>query len=359
MLVFISFLSCKEKKEAINNVSHIDIDLTKKDFYIDKPAFEYFSFIKLETNKECLLKDISKVLCYDNNIYILSLDEPTVFIFDKTGKFLSKIKMGQGPEEVLFVSDISINDEKLYVLDMFKTIKEYDLEGNFIQKKYTFDLNFFSFEFTSSGLLLFDNNMNKKSDYNIYFYSDSGERKTFLEKKEWMRNVVINTLNVTKDHYLTWPSSDTIYSIDMSRCELTPAYFIDFKGKGINAQKIEKPLSAYNISEDEDFAWWVQNFLLYDNSFFFSFKYHETYYVKSINDLTMIYSQLLKDIPSLKTPSVGYKDGELIFACQTYSLIDSRNSLGGTSPHDIYSEDMDETDNPILIFIPIRTQLKY
>ena len=76
------------------------------------------SYIPLETNSECLIKDIKRVISWDNKIFIF--DYHNVFVFSIDGKFEQKfIIEGKGPFEVLQVTDVCINEtnRKIYAVD--------------------------------------------------------------------------------------------------------------------------------------------------------------------------------------------------------------------------------------------------
>lgn len=59
----------------------------------------------------------------NDRVYVLSMLEPTLFIFDKSGKYQSKLAKGQGPGEVTFVSDMAVYHDTLYVLDGYRSMK--------------------------------------------------------------------------------------------------------------------------------------------------------------------------------------------------------------------------------------------
>ena len=76
-----------------------------KNLTIDKPAFEAFDYVKLEMTSESVIGDVSKVVIGNERIYVLSLIDPRIFIFSLDGKYINSLKRGNGPGEVLFVSD--------------------------------------------------------------------------------------------------------------------------------------------------------------------------------------------------------------------------------------------------------------
>lgn len=126
------FLSCSEKRESIGV---IDYDLTEKISIFN--IFESIDVVQLETNNNCLISSISKVIFHDNKYYILDLRLQTLFCFDFEGKFLFKIfQKGQGPEEYLYVEDFNIDhyNNQLLLLEPFGSLLLFELDGTFIKK---------------------------------------------------------------------------------------------------------------------------------------------------------------------------------------------------------------------------------
>ncbi len=100
---------------------------------------EYFSSIEpivLETNSECQIGEIEKIIILNNRIYIHDYVQKTLFIFDINGKFLNKInKVGKGPGEYRILADFFIDSikKRIEICDMEKIIR-YSYEGKFVNE---------------------------------------------------------------------------------------------------------------------------------------------------------------------------------------------------------------------------------
>ena len=144
LFLLILFISCNQQKSG-NVFETIEIDLDDKELICsESAAFDSCSIVQLEVTENSLLGDIAKVVCIKDRIYILSMMDPTLFIFDKSGKFISKLNTGKGPGEIIFVSDIVVHNDTLLILDNYRVIKSYDLDGNYIEEKMKLDSPYFS-----------------------------------------------------------------------------------------------------------------------------------------------------------------------------------------------------------------------
>lgn len=153
--------SCSSGEKHPDGIEDIFVSLEDKSLTIDKPAFETFDYVKLEMTSESVIGDVSKVVIGNERIYVLSLIDPRIFIFSLDGKYINSLKRGNGPGEVLFVSDFEYRNNNLYVLDNYRSIKQYDSDGNYIAEKYKLDSPYFSFTQADDDCLwLFDSNIN-------------------------------------------------------------------------------------------------------------------------------------------------------------------------------------------------------
>lgn len=96
-------------------------------------------YIKLETNDDCIIGKVSWCKRIEDKIVILEKSTKLYYIFDNSGKFLSKIgKVGKGPLEYLSNergTSIDFENEIICIYDRGKnSYLEYDLIGNCIKE---------------------------------------------------------------------------------------------------------------------------------------------------------------------------------------------------------------------------------
>lgn len=112
---------------------------------LDRPEevslFDYFrsiELIPLETSNDVLLVGVKKMLIHQDNYYILDPKQSIIFVFDKFGRFKSKIdNKGQGKGEYSMIQDFTFNpfSSNLEVLEAYGKVHVYDLLGNYIETK--------------------------------------------------------------------------------------------------------------------------------------------------------------------------------------------------------------------------------
>ena len=92
-----------------------------------------FKIIPLQTNDNCVLGLIYEVRVTDNYFYLLDGATNTIFKFNKSGRYISKINaFGLGPGKYSNVSHIQINpyNQQIEVVDNYKnTIFKYTNQG--------------------------------------------------------------------------------------------------------------------------------------------------------------------------------------------------------------------------------------
>lgn len=102
--------------------------------------------IILESNENCLLADIEKILFVNDNIYIKDRISKILYVFSRGGEFMFKIdKQGRGPGEYISISDFDVNknNNNIYVYSAGDAkILKYDDHGVFISSsKVNFSFN--------------------------------------------------------------------------------------------------------------------------------------------------------------------------------------------------------------------------
>jgi hypothetical protein len=291
----------------------------------EMPASDFFSdidYIPLESNDDHLIGQITQMLIYQDKIYILDLQQHTVFCFQKDGKFLFEInKKGTGPGEYVELDNISIDHDKNHLLlcnNSINKILVFDLNGNYIQT-YKIDCNANVFTYIADG-------------YSAFFGDFTANPK--YEKEQNTPNLLITRLDedVQKVQYtdLFFPSNinfgatvspatcfssyqsgtvtlleaynDTIYHLLSNKVER--AYYIDFgdmkKGDGFysllynpvtDSKKIFEYETNHNVCNIIGLSETSKNifFVYYHNKT----KFHFVFYDKSnkkIIDIVKVYS---------------------------------------------------------------------
>ena len=117
----------------------VDIDSARKEniLYLSD-YFKDVRAIKLEDNEKALIGTISKLIVFDEHLFVLDKSvSKSLFVFNKEGLFIRKFgSVGGGPEEYIKLSDFTIDTDKkiFYLLDPHtQKINSYDIaSGKFI-----------------------------------------------------------------------------------------------------------------------------------------------------------------------------------------------------------------------------------
>lgn len=109
-IFFPSVINCQNDRQKFP----YEIDLKKNFKNIKVINLSYIgteiSYIPLETNTECLIQEISKVLFSESYIFVSVFTK--LYQFEKNGKFVRQIgSQGRGPEEYSSVGDFCIDDK--------------------------------------------------------------------------------------------------------------------------------------------------------------------------------------------------------------------------------------------------------
>lgn len=129
IIIFIIVLGCSE---SVDNKKHGYInckDISVKNVQISSIVDSIY-YVRLETNNECLIKNIKQISIVSDRIFILDNYE-RLFVFSIKGKYLNQIgNIGKGPGEYLKISSFSIDfvNKIVFVLDENK-ISGYNYQG--------------------------------------------------------------------------------------------------------------------------------------------------------------------------------------------------------------------------------------
>ena len=152
--------------------------------------FSKFTFVQLETNDDCVIPDIRRIIDVSDTLVVLS-NTGDIFTFDRnTGKYYGEISSkGEGPEEYVEASDIVVApDHSIGIVDRLRgDIKFFTVNGTFIKEKKILGETAWlgDVELASDGKLLCSNKLcggNPPQKY-AYMLADvySGERPRMFD----------------------------------------------------------------------------------------------------------------------------------------------------------------------------------
>jgi hypothetical protein len=238
------FLSCSEKRESENVINY---DSTETISIPD--IFESIDVVQLETNDDCLISSIYKVIFQDDRYYVLDQKLQTLFCFDAQGKSLFKIfRKGQGPDEYLYLGDFNVDpyNHQLLLLEPFGGLLLFEPDGTFIKKvKLPQEIVAYNevYPLDKERLLFISSNK-----YQVVFYDRVSN--TITEKRyetdEHLRhvfNTFLKTYTYNGDIYFSLPATNEIVNLRDSS-----SFSWDFGKKNNSPQKINK-LRQLIISE--------------------------------------------------------------------------------------------------------------
>jgi len=226
----LNYLKELEKIEVPTSIS----DLTKK--------LSYYQFIQLETNSNCLIGEISKLLKYDEKFIIFDKITKSVFCFDLSGNFLHKIsKQGKGPGEYSTLGDININKKK-QCIELYdrakKVILSFTMDGKFVSEQKV-DMYFDSFVNIDANSYIFQKASDKINYYNFYLISGGKIKDKKVKCRGFDNTKIQNQITKNQDQFfMTHGCSKVVYSIkDKS---IVPKYLVDFGDNNLPTKMLYK-----------------------------------------------------------------------------------------------------------------------
>lgn len=211
----------RENKEVnlVDSQHKVNIEDITSDVKFSE-IIDQMQLIKLETNSNCLLGEIEKVLVSNQRIYILSNN---VYCFDIQGNYLFTFgSKGRGPNEYMNINDFCINNNTLYLLDVLqKKILSFSLEnGKYLQSVYlAYGLDKFSIQ---GKYIIADRNgyfSEKFINNDRVFITDlntpSRIIKSYFSEKRFRLNIKNTFYGYDESVFLIDPYTYSIYKIGM------------------------------------------------------------------------------------------------------------------------------------------------
>jgi hypothetical protein len=336
---------------------------------IDEPGkaqlkVDIASIVPLETAPNCLMGDISKIICYDHRIYLLNNNrfmEPTLFLFNDAGKFIRKTIRGKGPGEVnepfafaidkqekmVYLHDQSANATPVFDLDL-KYVKSIDHEYRMISDFY---------HIGSDTFLVYhhQNNLDYKSGKQYFthtLYSGGFTQEKQLGILSYNRITMMNTVCVTDKEILLLDSwNHKIFQLVNGEKRIR--YVLDFgkhgftkkEAEGQTADELQESMAAGNrtaaggIYKTDDFLIITAAFKDVAKTYFKSLKNKNIYCFNDSEYATLMEYCLLQ----------GVTDDGLVFGLvQPDKMMELQKTSGKYKDLKVT-----ENDNPYVIFFKV------
>lgn len=216
--------------------SKLDIPHKASDIFAD------IELVPLETTDECLMSDVDKIVVAGDTIYLMDSRAKSILMFDRKGKFLSKIhRWGRGPGEYLTLDDFTVTRSgQIIVIDgEHMKLLFFDRDGGYIsQKRLPFYVD--AVECVDDRVAVF----NGSSDNDRVIIWD-------MEKEEilgshipfdsiYSARLISSARSLSKygnEIYYQKENSSEIYSVGDGK--LNRKWLVDFGGRNIDLEKIK------------------------------------------------------------------------------------------------------------------------
>lgn len=285
------FLSGCTSSQYENEITYINWDSLKNSDVLSESCMNA-TFVKLETNSDCVLNDIVKVEVDDSLLFIIDSME-RLYVFDKDGTFIRKIGTKGGAEnEYVTLLDFVLNREKkqVYLVDIAKgKILSYNYQGEYLGSE-TVEGTVFS---NSTGVAFIDdkhlatinfNGPTQRSNFSIVDietqkraefveYISIGKETSFCSEGRISQN--------SSGLLLTAEFSDTIYSCSCNN--VFPKFVFQGPLKHTTKSDVKQDYYDFSMYPKEDllkrgFSVGINNLFCTENIVHFTYNTPDGYY---------------------------------------------------------------------------------
>jgi hypothetical protein len=366
--------SCS-KNEKVNPVEIIEIDIQNEIDVTKSLTTNYFKkrkIVKLETTAESIISQINRLILFEGKYYIFDMNSKSVFTFNESGKFISRIKrVGKGPGEYLQISDFTIdtkNKQIILLCDIPNCLIYYDLNGNFL--KQIKNNEYFRYITSNDNYFHFVNLLIKYGDKYITTQKEELTTK-FLPIEKFVQNKDFYSIhpNIIKSSstYIFKVYDNVVYQITEN--EVLPKYQFNFGTKNF-AENIASENDLQNIlklSMDRSLVCRINDFRECDNYLTFgTWPFSRIYIYNKLEKTCKLFSKFYDPETGLYLSEMIGHDGngnELIFSVDPSSFannileIKNKDEMAENKTYNEFksiAENVKDTDNPILMIYTLK-----
>ncbi len=346
--------------------------------------FTKLEYVALETNKDCFITQIDKIHFDGTYIYVFQDSERSkaLFIFDKNGKHQITISdPGEGPGKFLGARDFLCSKDTIEILDRYQQkILKYNKSGRFLQEVFLgqpFDqfvkLSDASYIFFSCYQPLISEDETLQY-FNIHYASPSGQvNASYLPIHNALQNVLLAKYNFSSgydnSYLLTTQFSDTIfrltaenvfpnYIVKLSDVWIDNVYLDKFENSDINGKLtlLNENDKVNGFAKVEETAKYI--FIMY------SFNKHDYWvFIDKVSGSVRSYYEKKRaskpnDIDGGLMPSrlkAAYQD-KFIFYLQAEDIVHymSNNSNLASDSFLNFAKSINSYSNPVIVFATLK-----
>jgi hypothetical protein len=232
LMILLLLISCSDKRQ-VDLETQITVDYNSLSDVKLSGYVEDVSVVKLETTDDCIIGNIAKIQLYGDRIYILDNLSNVIYVFDKSGTFISCLnRRGIGPGEYVLLKDMNVTEKGILALDFStQSLLLYDFNFNMVRKtKYSS----FSSEFIISDTTFWTYNepSPRSDDYQLEHINKNDRKiKGYFPHKKYSESAIMN-----------WTSSN-VFQVNNGELYFSPRY-----GNTIYREKDGQWIEDMNIS---------------------------------------------------------------------------------------------------------------
>lgn len=202
-------------------------------------------YIPLETNSDCLIGSVQKILKSDGMYFVMSsTKQGQLFVFDTNGKYLTTIgRKGKGPGEYTKLVDFCIHPTKdiIYLLCSNHRVIQYSHTNKVLGEFKLYRSKEFKY-FNPYAIACNDKYLviNNNEAFELVFYDLEGNYKGIdLKCNPIEKSSQLSPFHISGNGLFYYTEyNDTIYKIDDN--SIVPCYFIDFGNLAEDLLKYER-----------------------------------------------------------------------------------------------------------------------
>lgn len=215
--------------------------------------------IKLQTDSSDVMGKVREIIIREKYIYAQDVLQQSIFVFDKKGKFVSKLaKRGEGPDEYVWMGPIYIDEKEEYIDVIDKgpvpsllkryTIPDFQLlqESSIVHAGYNSSRRKDSFYYFATQQI--DNVINdRKTNAGLIVWDDRMQQVKCVFDKEietnhssFCPNIESFTQNRKGELFISMMYDHTFYQIEKDR--VIPVYTVDFGNYSMDNSIGDMPL---------------------------------------------------------------------------------------------------------------------